>query len=399
MVSAPAGVSKGTRSVVPAKLEGESLDNAIQKKVEYYFSQDNLKSDSYLVSRMNTDMWVDVSVLAQFKGLTMMSADVDSIARVMSKSDKVIVSADGKSIKPNIKLERKTLILRDIPSDTDVEEVRKIFSHLPEGDAPTELKSELGENWFVTFETEDKCVAAHVSLVGKTFQGKPVRARVKSETILKSFYQPPPMAFYADSQQYGYDMYSNGGGYFGNNGHMYTQNRYTNRAGQQRRNPKKSSRNNKSRSMPHQNISLGTNHFPPLPNKKEILDTPGKAGYGNRPFKRIESSAMLTVLDKIQSSFTCPKFRTQCVVTCQDITLTSDTRVALTSETSNEIFERIEDPGQSPRTSGPATPSMSPFVSPFFTTVPMVFPSSDLALTPAHVTPEKKTSGAYYISC
>ena len=48
------------------KLEGAELLAAIKKQVDFYFSKSNLESDSFLVSKMDTQMMVPIAVIAQF---------------------------------------------------------------------------------------------------------------------------------------------------------------------------------------------------------------------------------------------------------------------------------------------------------------------------------------------
>lgn len=48
-------------------IEGEQLEEAIIKQVDYYFSRQNLATDAYLVSQMDAEMWVPISIIAGFK--------------------------------------------------------------------------------------------------------------------------------------------------------------------------------------------------------------------------------------------------------------------------------------------------------------------------------------------
>ena len=84
---------------------------------------------------------------------------------------------------------RSTIILREIPSDTPLDDVKEIFNY--EGCKPiSSLKSEIGDSWFVTFETEDfaKDTLLDLRLKKRTFRGQPVKARLKTETVVKSYY-------------------------------------------------------------------------------------------------------------------------------------------------------------------------------------------------------------------
>lgn len=48
-------------------IEGEQLEEAVIKQIDYYLSRQNLSTDAYLVSQMDSDMWVPLSVIAGFK--------------------------------------------------------------------------------------------------------------------------------------------------------------------------------------------------------------------------------------------------------------------------------------------------------------------------------------------
>jgi len=48
-------------------VEGEQLEEAVTKQIDYYFSRQNLATDAYLVSQMDSDMWVPIATIASFK--------------------------------------------------------------------------------------------------------------------------------------------------------------------------------------------------------------------------------------------------------------------------------------------------------------------------------------------
>lgn len=182
------------------KLEGEELVKAIRLQIEYYFSQQNLAADSYLVSQMNGDLFVPLSLVANFKNMKTLSMDLQLIADSVRDSDKVILDETpptGVIIKPNIKASRNTLILRDISSETKVEDVKAIFEKLEGCPVPTQVRGDINDTWFVTFDSENDCVDAHMKTLGVMFNEKPIKARVKSENLLRTFYTPgevPPPA-------------------------------------------------------------------------------------------------------------------------------------------------------------------------------------------------------------
>lgn len=93
------------------------------------------------------------------------------------------------AIKPNIKSERTTIILREIPSSTKPEEVEAIFDGCGK---VASVRSDVGDTWFVTMNTEAEAVSTLLALRSKTFNGAAIKARLKSENVLKSFYPSQP---------------------------------------------------------------------------------------------------------------------------------------------------------------------------------------------------------------
>jgi len=88
------------------------------------------KTVSLLVPSMNSQLFVPISEVLKIEPLKYMTQDAELIARLLKKSERIIVSEDGKSIRPNVPVpQRTTLILRDIPTSTP-EEVR-LFALLP----------------------------------------------------------------------------------------------------------------------------------------------------------------------------------------------------------------------------------------------------------------------------
>lgn len=173
----------------PGRAEGEELLAAIRKQVEYYFSRENLASDAYLVQHMNSQMYVPLSVIAAFNNIRSLTTDAELIKRALKPSTEAILDPSGSMVRPNIKMSRNTLVLREISADTTAEDIRAVF--VADGcPAPTSVKSDINDTWFVAFDTEEQCMDAHMFTRDKTLKGKPIKARVKSENLLRSFYKP-----------------------------------------------------------------------------------------------------------------------------------------------------------------------------------------------------------------
>lgn len=170
------------------KLEGEALREALLKQIDYYFSRANLSNDPYLVNQMDTQMFVPVATICNFKLMKSLTEDQSLILEVMKSSTNVVLNDEGTHLRPNFKNERTTIILRDIPSATPVEEVKALFMRKPELVQPTTVRSDIGDHWFIQFDKEDDCVASFMWLQSQKFLDKPISARIKSENILRGLY-------------------------------------------------------------------------------------------------------------------------------------------------------------------------------------------------------------------
>ena len=107
-----------------------------------------------------------------------------------------VCSIENRRIKGTLKpASRSTLILRDIPSNAPESEVREIFA-FDSCKAISSLRSDIGDTWFVLFENEDdaKDTLADLKNQKRTFRGQPIKGRVKSEPVVRSYcpVQSPP---------------------------------------------------------------------------------------------------------------------------------------------------------------------------------------------------------------
>jgi len=71
----------------------------IQKQLEYWFSDDNLFSDTHLQSLMDSEGWVEVSQIAKFSRIKAHGADGDKIVEAARHSSLIDVHSDSKKIR------------------------------------------------------------------------------------------------------------------------------------------------------------------------------------------------------------------------------------------------------------------------------------------------------------
>ncbi|KAJ8866018.1 hypothetical protein PR048_033542 [Dryococelus australis] len=160
----------------------------------------------------------------------------------ISESPNVQVDEDGQKVRPNHK--RCIVILREIPDNTPIEEVKALFSG--EG-CPKLISCEFAHNnsWYVTFESDEDAQRAYRFLREEVreFQGKPIMARIKAKpmnrlplphvppigAVMKNGFRTPPAAPVYDPNAYQGQqrfVYTNGssipaGVNYGNQFHVY----------------------------------------------------------------------------------------------------------------------------------------------------------------------------------
>ncbi|XP_059429455.1 la-related protein 1A [Corylus avellana] len=84
-------INPGAAMVTPDTL---ALRLNIVKQIDYYFSDENLQNDRYLISLMDDQGWVPISIVADFKRVKKMSTDIPFILDALLASSTVEVQGD-----------------------------------------------------------------------------------------------------------------------------------------------------------------------------------------------------------------------------------------------------------------------------------------------------------------
>ncbi|XWS74257.1 hypothetical protein CRYUN_Cryun02cG0200000 [Craigia yunnanensis] len=84
----PYPINQGTAMFPPETI---TLRADIVKQIEYYFSDENLQNDHYLISLMDDQGWVPISTIADFKRVKRMSTDIQFILDALLSSSTVEV--------------------------------------------------------------------------------------------------------------------------------------------------------------------------------------------------------------------------------------------------------------------------------------------------------------------
>lgn len=217
----------------------ETLMHELSKQIHYYFSPQNLASDVYMnkIMRENSG-YVPVSTLMNFakvkkiisrhtEGINIITSNLQNILlnSVVGSSDLEIVSLNSygehladygdndfgskisshviairSNVSANEVLEKNDskksylVILRDVPEEATEVDVRNIFSNA-DGKEPIieNIQKEVGKCWFVALSSaasQSSLVSLLLDLRSKTICGEPIKARLKTKSIIaRSSYQ------------------------------------------------------------------------------------------------------------------------------------------------------------------------------------------------------------------
>ncbi|XP_046881015.1 la-related protein 4 isoform X2 [Hypomesus transpacificus] len=183
-------------------LSEESLCESLKKQLEFCFSRENLCKDLYLMSQMDSDQFVPIWTIASMEDIKVLTTDMDLILKVLRASPMVQVDETGERVRPNHK--RCIIILREVPETTPVEEVEALFQN---ENCPKVISVEFAHNnnWYITFQSDTDAQQAHRYLREevKTFQGKPIMARIKaiSTFYAKNGYRSVDSSVYSQHSQ------------------------------------------------------------------------------------------------------------------------------------------------------------------------------------------------------
>ena len=177
---------------------------------------------------MNSDLYVPLRTLAQFPKVksyflidtsfddTKKSGDDDqtrksgegkegygeaemvkTLMKVCEESAELVVDRANERVRPNFKLARNVLLLRNIPTGSEQEQVTKFLLSLitsanNDADAVKSVKGDIADTWYVEMR-DDECAAELVEVIRRTCpewgeegSGRFITGRIKTESLLKN---------------------------------------------------------------------------------------------------------------------------------------------------------------------------------------------------------------------
>lgn len=174
--------------IIPdGNLDEDSLRQLLKTKLENCFSRDNLSSDTYLQSQMDSDQYLPITTIANLEQIQELTTDLQLVVQLLRECASVQVDEKGEKVRPN--LNRCIVILREIPEATPVEDVQALFAG---ENCPKFVSCEFAHNnnWYVTFDSDTDAQRAYQYLREEVqnFQGKPIMARIKAKPLIRMTY-------------------------------------------------------------------------------------------------------------------------------------------------------------------------------------------------------------------
>ncbi|KAL0735362.1 hypothetical protein Bca4012_011572 [Brassica carinata] len=164
---APYPVNQGPPAQSPEKLD---LKDRVIKQIEYYFSDENLQNDKYLISLMDEQGWVPIKIIADFKRVKMMAMDVEFIVYALGSSNSVEVQGE--------KIRRRDEWSKWVPASKWSASEEKVGEN--DGDSPESTTSRDNS------EKQSKGTSKPTASSSEVQGAQPSRTNVNGSDILKS---------------------------------------------------------------------------------------------------------------------------------------------------------------------------------------------------------------------
>ncbi|MBA0723855.1 hypothetical protein Golax_004399, partial [Gossypium laxum] len=120
------------------QVQNHEISSAVD--AEYYFSDENLPTDNYMVGliKRNKEGFVPISAISSFRKMKRLTRNYPSIVAALKESSLLVVSSDGKKVKRRNPLQfievrdpkLFTVLVENLPEDHSVENIKRIFGEV-----------------------------------------------------------------------------------------------------------------------------------------------------------------------------------------------------------------------------------------------------------------------------
>lgn len=164
--------------------ESNEITHQLHILFSQIFSKEYLDSDPFLQSQVGLPLSLPTTAIYQSPIVLSITTDTELIRQAMESSNSLIVIEN--IVRPNVKAEQHTIILRDVEESITEDIIKEIFEKTS---CPpiASCRSEMNNTWFVTFSSESDARLALDKIKNVSLAGKPVRARLKTESFVRTY--------------------------------------------------------------------------------------------------------------------------------------------------------------------------------------------------------------------
>ncbi|KAF9588735.1 hypothetical protein IFM89_015172 [Coptis chinensis] len=140
VVSAAAPLPASSSSSSEVAILTDDLKKKIIRQVEYYFSDENLPTDKFLIKHLKRDKagFVPVAVVASFRKMKKLVQDKSFVVAALRESSQLILSSDGRKVKrirplPIFEVKDSkscTVLVENLPEDCSKQHLQRIFGDI-----------------------------------------------------------------------------------------------------------------------------------------------------------------------------------------------------------------------------------------------------------------------------
>lgn len=134
-----------------------------------------------IMDEMDEEGYLPVEYLLTCPQIMALKASATEVIDSISSIKQLDLSDDRHHTRLSIPIERRTVIIRDSPSDTTEEDIMKLVGEYH----TTSLKKEVGDTWFLTLDNEQSALGCLKHLQSQKIGDDFIKARIKSEFYKK----------------------------------------------------------------------------------------------------------------------------------------------------------------------------------------------------------------------
>jgi len=154
----------------------------IVEAIEEYFKPENLQQDANLISVLLKQQFLTIEHIKKLPFIRRKNVTDEIVLEALRNTKCLKLDESERFVIPQMKLTtRTTLILRDLPEDVTIDDVKKLLTNKFCGKMK-EIHPDVNKTWFVTFANEEACMKTAMWIQTKCkFRGEKVNCRVKSD--------------------------------------------------------------------------------------------------------------------------------------------------------------------------------------------------------------------------